>query len=221
MTRCLGALHYLTITTKCGEAANYDLSSLRNFYAGGSRAPLEICNEMKGYLPNGEVHAAYGLSELGTMAAVNMPFSGRDCVGKLSCNIDVKIVDANGERCGIGEDGEVCIKPKYTFLGYYGNEEATKQSIDNEGFLLTGDIGHFDEDGYLYVTDRKKDILRYCASQISPTEIESFLMQFSGIRAACVVGVSDLKYIQLPAAVIVKSQDSEVTKEEIDRLVRG
>lgn len=176
---------------------------------------------MSKYLPNGQVNIAYGLSELGALASVHLPFMGRDSVGKLTCNMKVKIVDENGHKCDIGEDGEVRIKSKYRFLGYYGNEAATKQAIDSEGFLLTGDIGHFDEEGFLYVTDRKKDMLKYCNSQISPSEIESFLVRIPSIHSACVVGISDISSNDLPAAVIVKDDIGQTTENEIDKSVCG
>lgn len=194
---------------------------MRHYLCGGSKAPLEIIKKVNEYLPNGEVNIGYGLSELGGVISVDIPFSGRDTVGKLFAGSQVKIIDDNGNRCGINENGEICIKQLYKSLGYYGNEEATKQLIDDEGFIRTADIGYFDEDGYLYIVDRKKDLLKYCSFQISPAELESYLIKFNGIKTVCIVGVNDQTSGDLPAAVIVKNDREDITKEEIDKQVSG
>lgn len=194
---------------------------MRIFFCGGSKAPPEICEEFNRYLPNGTVAVVYGLSEIGGSISVTVIPDNRCSEGKLSNGIQVKIIDENGNKCGIGVDGEICVKSEYKVLGYYRNEKATAQVIDNDGFLLTGDIGHFDESGYLYFVDRKKDLLKYCSSQISPVEIENYLTEVSGIKAACVVGIYDAGCGDLPAAVVVRNENRNITKEEIEQLVCG
>lgn len=209
------------LTAKSKQVNKTDLSHLRHFLSGGSKAPLDVCKKMNEHLPNGEVNIGYGLSETGGIASIDWPFSGLNTIGKLFCGTQVKIVDENGNRLGISEDGEICLKQMYKFLGYYNNEEATRELFDYEGFLRTGDIGHFDENGYLYIVDRKKEFLRYCGFQIAPAELESYLIKFSGIKSVCVVGVYEQNSGDLPAAVIVKSEGEDTTKEEIDKIVCG
>lgn len=183
--------------------------------------PLETNAKLCKYLPNGVVSIGYGLSETAGKVTVGLSHLIGDSEGKLIDGIQMKIIDEKGNKCGIGEDGEICVKLQYNFLGYCGNEEATKYAIDNDGFLLTGDIGHFDEIGQLYFTERKKELLKYCGNSISPTEIENCLIEIPGIRKICVVGIDDQDCGDLPTAVIVRNEQWKITKDEIDDFVYG
>lgn len=132
----------------------YDLSKLRRFACGGAVVKIELL-----------FHFTYGMSEASTTIAIDYPnYSGSNTVGKLLNGYTVKMVDDFGNRCGIGVDGEICIKSKFMFTGYYDDVEATNAMFDSEGFLLTGDLGYFDENGNLFVVDRKKEIILYRAS---------------------------------------------------------
>lgn len=143
--------------------------------------------------------------------------NGQDSVGFLFNGFRAKIIDDDGQKCGLGIDGEICLKSNYKFLGYYSNEKATMEAIDDDGFLMTGDIGHFDKNGYLYVVDRKKEMLKYCGMQISPSEIESFLLTSVKVKAACVVGIPDDKG-DLPAAVVIPN-DKSLSEDELFNMV--
>lgn len=132
-----------------------------------------------------------------------------------------KIVNDNGERCGVNVDGEICMKLNYKFLGYYGNQEATDVFFDTESFIKMGDIGHYDEDGDLFVVDRKKELSKYCNFQISPSEIDAFLTESSDIKSACVVGISDAVATDLPAAVIVRADGSKIIENDVYNMVAG
>lgn len=175
------------------------------------------------YLKNGIVMQAYGMSELGGIATIGVTAEENDAsVGRLSFGIEAKIIDEDGNRLGVGETGEICLKTKFKFLGYFDNEDATNGAIDDEGFLLTGDIGYFDEEQKLCLVDRKKDMMKYCASQISPTEIEQLIIQCVSVKAVCVVGIPDDVVGDLPAAVIVRNDNEPiVTQQEIEQMVAG
>lgn len=157
-----------------------------------------------------------GMSEAagGISGKVTSP-NDKDVAGPLASNVIVKIVDEDGKRCGIGIDGEICAKFIHRFLGYYGNQAATDEFIDEEGFLKTGDIGRFDENGNLHYVDRKKELLKYCNFQISPSEIETFLMSLPSISAACVVGIPDIVATDLAAAVVIRKENCEISEQEI------
>lgn len=223
VTFALNAPHQLVLMMKCDQFAKTDLSSLKFQMVGGSKLPFHVQKEMNFYLPNGNVHNGYGMSEIAGIASCDYPGpSGKDSsVGRLINGIQMKIIDDEGNRCGINVDGEICLKVNYRFLGYYGNPEATNQLFDDEGFIMTGDIGHFDEDGYLFIVDRKKDLLKYCNFQISPSEIDSHLIVSPGIKSACVVGIPDDAVTDLPAAVIVRANGSNITEKEVFDLVAG
>lgn len=190
---------------------------------GGSKLSISTALEMLKYLKKGQVMQVYGMSEVGGgISAGHVEKEEDTSLGKLRFGIQAKIIDDDGNRLGINEYGEICIKAKFKLLGYLCNEEATKNAIDSEGFLLTGDVGYFDAAGNLYVVDRKKDMLKYCCSQVSPTEIEQYLIQYPSIKAVCVVGIPDLIAGDLPAAVIVRNDnEAPITQQEIEQMIVG
>lgn len=187
----------------------------------GAAVHEELCHRMKKYLPGGDIYVVYGMSEAAGIITVNYPDARPGSVGQLACGTSVKIIDDEGNHCAIGERGEICLKMRYDFLGYYGNEEETTKTLDSNGFIHSGDVGYFDEDGFLYLVDRKKDILKYKNNQISPSEIENIILKLDGIKNVCVVGIPDMECTDLPAAVIIRSENSRVTEKEIYDIVAG
>ena len=105
--------------------------------------------------------------------------------------------------------------------GYIGNEEATRNTIDDDGWLHTGDIGYYDQDGFFYVTDRMKELIKYKGSQVAPAELENILLSHPEVVDAGVVGVPDEEAGELPRAFVVKREGSVVTEDEIATLVSG
>lgn len=222
VTNTLNSPYQITLMMKCDRFRETDLSSLKFVLIGGSKVPLHIKVEMDNCLPNGHIHVVYGMSEIGGILSIDYPVSPeKDTIGKLIGGSCVKIVDDDGNRCGVNVDGEICIKTNYKFIGYYNNREASEELFDDENFIKSGDIGHFDEDGDLYIIDRKKDLLKYCNFQISPSEIDSYLIESPDIKSACVVGIPDPLVTDLPAAVVVRADGSTITEEEIINMVAG
>lgn len=197
-----------------------DLSNLKQYVSGGSYVPNELCVRMKQFLPN-PIYIRYGMSELCGLIAMGYPNPKVGAVGKLASRTTIKIVNSDGNRCGPGVNGEICFWSHYPFLGYYGNAEATTHVYDKEGWLKSGDIGHFDHEGYLYVVDRIKDILKYRGNQITPSEVENQILEHKGVAAVCVVGIPDLVSTDLPAAVVLKNGVVDVTEQEIIDIVKG
>lgn len=217
----MNAPHHFVLMMKSDQFTRTDFSSLKYALVGGSKVPLHVKTEMSYHLPNGTVNVGYGMSEIAGIGSVDYPISDKDTAGRLSDGIQMKIVDDHGNKCGLNEDGELCIKTTYQFLGYYGNQTATDELFDEEGFIMTGDIGHFDEDGDLFIVDRKKDLLKFCNHQISPSEIDAYLIGSPHIKSACVVGIPDVLATDLPAAVIVRNNGSNITEKEVFDLVSG
>lgn len=177
---------------------------------------------MNKYLSNGSVVIGYGMSEIAGGVSMDSPASiEKDTVGRLLTGCSVKIIGDDGKRVGVNVDGEIFVKTLYKFLGYYGNPEATAEMFDEEGFIRTGDMGHFDDDGDLFIVDRKKDIIKYCSFQISPSEIDAYLTESSDIQSACVVGIPDPMGTDLPAAVVVRAKGSNISEKEIFDMVAG
>lgn len=207
----------LILKHKAFQKAN--LSSLKYLVVGGSKLPSHVEIALGKKLPNGKVFSLYGMTEVaGSITTDLMASKKLGTVGQLINNMCAKIVDDNGNRCGIGIDGEICIKTNFKLLGYYNSSENT-DLFDEDEFLITGDIGHFDEDGFLCVIDRKKDLLK-CGNfnRISPSEIESFLTKFPQIESACVVGITE-EGNDLLAAVVVPN--AKISANEIFNAVAG
>lgn len=222
VTYLLNSPYQLTLFQKSDLIKTANLSSLKYFFTGGSRIPPEVPLQINKYLPNGNVHVVFGMSEIAGLAAADFPkVSGRDTIGQLISGMTVKIVDDDGNRCGINVDGELCLKGSQQFLGYYKNEEANAGLFDGEGFLLTGDVAHFDSDGYLYIVDRKKELLKYRNAQISPSNLEAHLIKSPLIKSVCIVGVPDDVDGDLAAACIVRNEGDQIDEEIVHKMING
>lgn len=212
---------YVSLILQSDRLCQSSLSSLKVLWCGGSYVPEELSKGMNKYLLNGKMQVAYGLTETAGMISANNTGRKINSVGKLCFNSKVTLINDNGQRCGVNETGEICCKPFNPFLGYFGDEENTKQALDEYGWLHTGDIGFFDAGGYLYIVDRMKDILKYMGYQISPSEMESMILTCDGVSNVCIVGIPDPIKIDLPAAVIIRKRfGHQITCEEVDNFVR-
>lgn len=211
----------LLLMLKSGLLPKTDLSSIRYMIIGGCKIPFSVIHEVNSYLPNGSVINEYGLTEVGAVSMDFPRFSGKDTVGRLVNGVSVKIIDDKGDRCGLNENGEICVKPRFKFLGYYKNKELTDEAFDREGFFLTGDIGHIDENGYLYIVDRKKHIIVGNSGWVFPSDIEEILLKSPNIKSVCVVGVPFDEIAEVPAAVVVRTNGSNISEGEISKMVNG
>lgn len=165
---------------------------------------------------------ASGLSETGGTSIDFPRFSGTDTVGYLTFGVQVKILDEKGNRCGVGIDGELYIKSRHKIVGYYKNQKLTNESLDSEGYFITGDIGHIDENGYLYIVDRKKFMILHHDGWVYPADIEAVLIESKEIKNVCVVGIAVHDAVfEVPAAVIVRANGSQITDRDIHKLVKG
>lgn len=143
---------------------------------------------MSRYLQNADINESYG--EIATSVSLDYPATfAKGNVGRLADGICVKIIDELDKHCGSNFDGEICIKVEYKFVGYFEDQRTTEAIFDEEGFFKTGDISRFDDDGNLYVVDRKKDIIKCHLSSnkvrfISPSSMEAYLVESSEIKMA-------------------------------------
>lgn len=213
--------YHLVDILKSGLISRTNLSNIKHMVVAGSKMPFNIRKEINSYLPHGSVNILYGLTEMAATVTADFPnYTDEDTVGRLVNGFTVKIIDEHGNRCGIDVDGEIRLKSRYKFLGYFKNEQLTKETVDEEGFLLTGDVGHIDKDGYLHLVDRKKELIAYYF-KIAPSDIESLLLKSPDIKTACVVGVPYDPVIEIPAAVIVRANESTITEDDVCKLVEG
>ena len=131
--------------------------------------------------------------------------------------LDGNSKEALGPNC----EGELCFKGDTIMKGYCDDEKATKAMIDEDGFLHTGDVGYYDEDGYFFIVDRIKELIKYKGFQVPPAELEAILLTHPKIRDAAVVGLPDEIAGELPFAFVEKQPGVEITAEEIIKYVNG
>lgn len=211
--------YQLVLMLKTGLVPKTDFSSIKHIFLRGHKASNAMVQEFNSYLPNGSIKIAYGMTEMSGIFAVNL--NGSDSEGQPISGYSVKVVDSDGNRCGINTEGEICNKSPYKFLGYYRNPELSAQALDSEGFFLTGDIGYFDEHGNIHLIDRKKDLIAVGYTKISPSLIEQELINSVHIKAVCVVAVQCDLNTELPAAVVVRAENSQITEDEVCKIVEG
>jgi acyl-CoA synthetase (AMP-forming)/AMP-acid ligase II len=120
---------------------------------------------------------------------------------------------------GVDQDGEVWVRGPQVMKGYLNNESATKSTIDDDGWLHTGDIGHIDADGHLFIVDRLKELIKYKGFQVPPAELEALLLTHPQIADAAVIGLPDDEAGEIPAAYIVLKQGQDTTAADIQRFV--
>jgi len=133
-----------------------------------------------------------------------------------------QIIDVeSNEALGPNKTGEICVRGPTIMKGYIGNDEATADIIDGEGWLHTGDIGHYDEDGFFYITDRKKELIKYKGYQVSPTELEQILLTHPDVNDVAVGPVVDETAGEIPKAYVVRKPGSTVTEEDIINFLHG
>ncbi|XP_059623011.1 uncharacterized protein LOC132266177 [Phlebotomus argentipes] len=191
-----------------------DLDCIRVYICGGTMVSQALWEKSKKFIRNGDMYCSYGMSEVGFIARPP-PKASKRCEGYILAGMQMKIVSDNGENLGVGEQGEICIKWQHMFRGYFDNPEATAKVLDADGWLHSGDIGFFDQDNQLHVMGRSKDLIEYNYFKITPGEIENVILSVPGVRQAVVVGVPDPKYVDLPAAVVIRKEGSSVTEQDI------
>ena len=199
----------------------YDLSSLKYITSGAaplSPAVSTECAERIGC----SVGQGYGLTETSPVTHLS-PREGPvklTAVGVGIANTETMIADPeSGAKLPVGEIGEIWIRGPQVMEGYHNNLEATKNMIDPEGWLHTGDVGYLDEDGYLYVIDRLKELIKYKGLQVAPAELEAILLAHPAIADAAVIPSPDLEAGEVPKGCIVLRPGADVSVEEIQAFV--
>ena len=180
---------------------------LRLCVSGGAPLPGEILREFNEKLPGMPLIEGYGLSEASPVVSMN-PLAGPWKAGSIGVpipGVEVSVQNDSGELLPDGQTGELCVRGGNVMLGYWKKPEETAKVIRN-GWLLTGDIGYRDEQGYYFITDRKKDMLLVNGINVYPREIEEILYQFPGVKEAAVVGKPDDRRGEQPVARPVRRE---------------
>ena len=203
----------------------YDTSSVRSVAFGGSPSADELQRMIHETFPNvSSTSNAYGLTETSSVATV---ISGPDAhekptsVGPPVPTVSVKIIGTDGGELGVGETGEVCITGPILMAGYWNKPEATAEAIDRGGWLHTGDVGHLDDAGFLFITDRKKDMIIRGGENIYCVEIEQRLVSHPDIADAAIYGVPHPELGEEVKATVQLEEGATLSEAEVKQWVAG
>ena len=198
----------------------YDLSSLRTGVMAGALCPPEIMKRVKEQMNMHEITICYGMTEtspVSTQTRIGVPFEKQiHSVGTIQDHIEIKII--NPETKAIvprGESGELCTRGYSVMLKYWNSPQATAQVIDEQRWMHSGDLAMMDEDGYIYISGRIKDLIIRGGENISPKEIEDFLYTYEGVMDAQVIGVPSKKFGEEVMAWIKPNEGVTLTEEEL------
>ena len=191
------------------------------FYVSGAAAlPEDTLKRFKDKFKRGRLLEGYGLSETSPVVSVNLPDKQKPLsVGPPVPGVEIKIVNEEMVEVPVGEIGEIIVRGDNVMQGYLNRMEATSETIIND-WLKTGDLGKVDEEGFLYIIDRKKDLIISKGINIYPREIEEILVNHPLIKAAAVIGVKDEKGIEVPIAYIEPEEGKEIDENRIKRYLK-
>jgi 4-coumarate--CoA ligase len=222
ITRSFVAPPIVVALAKHPMVDSYDLSALKQVFSGAAPLSAELSLECGARL-GCDVVQGYGMTELSPVSHLTPPgdYKPGSC-GVTAPNTLTMVVDpVTQKELGIDEDGEICIKGPQVMVGYLGNQAATDAIFDREGWLHTGDIGHIDADGHMFIVDRLKELIKYNGFQVPPAELEALLLTHPAIADAAVVGLPDESAGEIPVAHVVLRPGAEATPEEIMEFVAG
>ena len=208
------------------DFAHYDLSHLRTGIMAGSPCPVEVMKQVQSLMHMKDVAIAYGMTEtspVSTQTRVGAPLAKQvGTVGQVHPHVEIKIVDPqSGQVLPIGAQGELCTRGYSVMLGYWENAEATKTSIDAAGWMHTGDLATMDDDGYLNIVGRIKDMIIRGGENVYPREIEEFLYGHPKVQDVQVIGVPDERFGEEVMAWVRLREGQVATVEEIRDFCRG
>ncbi len=196
------------------DTSDYDLTSVRYYFTAAATMPIEVTQRW--HLKHGMViHEGYGLTETSPFSTYNHDLKYKlGSIGSPIENVEMKIVNLDGEVVQPGEIGEIVVRGPNVMLGYWNHPDETAKILKN-GWFHTGDIGRMDEDGYFYIVDRLKDMINVSGFKVYPAEVENVLYQHPAVAECAVYGVADQVKGERVVANILRQVGFAVTEEEI------
>lgn len=206
-----------------GSAKGYDVDSFRWLIGGGERTPEQRIREFAGVFPKARYIDAYGMTE--TVSGDTLMETGREIekigsTGRALAHVEVAVFDDDGISLPAGTAGEIVIRGPKVTAGYWRDADKTRASF-HENWLRSGDVGYLDEEGFLYLTDRKKDMIISGGENIASSEIERVIYDLSEVSEVAVVGVPDAKWGERPVAVVVLRAGAKLAYDKLEAHCRG
>jgi acyl-CoA synthetase (AMP-forming)/AMP-acid ligase II len=205
------------------ERGRYDLGSLRWCIGGGEKTPEQRIRAFTSLFPKARYIDGYGLTE--SCSGDTLMVAGRELekigsTGRALAHVEVEIRDEEGRPLPAGVDGEICLRGPKVTRGYWRDPEKTAASFFGEWFR-TGDIGHLDEEGFLYLTDRKKDMIISGGENIASSEVERVIFQMPEVADVAVIGLPDTRWGERPVAVVVLKPGARLDQAALERHCRA
>jgi acyl-CoA synthetase (AMP-forming)/AMP-acid ligase II len=201
------------------DLGRFDTSSIRFITGGGEKMPLPLIERLLAAFPRARFADAYGLTETVSGDTFNdqaHTLSKIGSVGKPVLNLDLKIAGPDDAPAEAGRAGEILLRGPKVVSGYWNNPEATAAAFTADGWFRTGDIGHLDKDGYLYIDDRKKDMIVSGGENVATSEVERVLYEHEAVLETAVVGMPDSRWGEVPRAfVVLRPGAHDVTAEAL------
>ncbi|WP_042224413.1 fatty acyl-CoA synthetase [Oceanobacillus manasiensis] len=199
------------------EFDNYDLSTLEKCYYGAAIMPKEILKELAERLPNARFWNFYGQTEVAPLATALQPedqLRKLGSAGKPTLNVQTKIVNENGVEVARGEIGEIAHRTPHAMIGYLHDPDKTAEAFQ-DGWFHSGDLGTMDEEGYITIIDRKKDMINTGGVNVSSREVEETIYQLEGVSEVAVISIPDPYWIEAVTAIIVPKKDADLSEIEV------
>ena len=196
----------------------FDTTSIRFVVGGGEKMPLPLIERLLAAFPNARFADAYGLTETvsgDTFLDEAHTLSKIGSVGKPVLNLDVKVAGPGDEPAAAGQPGEILLRGPKVVSGYWNDPAATAAAFTGDGWFRTGDVGHLDEDGYLYIDDRTKDMIVSGGENVSASEVERVLYEHDAVLETAVVALPDPKWGEVPRAFVVLKAGRDGTAAEL------
>jgi long-chain acyl-CoA synthetase len=193
---------------------------IRIFISGSAPLPMQTLKEFEEKF-NVPLIEGYGLSEASPVVSKN-PLRGAHKAGSIGIpipNVEMSVQDESGKMLGVNGTGEICVRGGNVMMGYWNQPEETRKVMRGD-WLLTGDVGHRDADGYYYITDRKKDMLIVNGINVYPREIEEVIYHFPGVKEAAVIGVPDERRGEQPVAFVAAAEGQTLDKQPLLQFIR-